>query len=101
MRGKKVFNDIISEQDDKGGRKGRNDDLLELRNTCMIARYYYYCKFRSKSFEEILRRMANEFFITPIRISRIIQENIAAIKEMKEKEVSVYHLQATWPQFKW
>lgn len=102
MRGQKLFNSIIKRNsDEKLNKRGRNEELLDQRNSCMIARYYYYGKYKGKCFEEILLTMASEFFLTTTRISRIIQENTEVIKEMKDNEVSIYQLQANYPHFKW
>ncbi len=102
MRGQKLFKNLISEDEaEKSIRRGRNDDLLERRNSCLVARYYYYGRYKGKCFEEILQIMVSEFFLTPSRIVRIIRENIDTIKAIKEKNISVYQLQNAWPQFKW
>ncbi len=99
MRGKKLFNDVI--KNDTELRKGRNDSLLIKRNNCMLARYYYYGYFKEKCFEEIIQLLVADFFISPIRIARIVQENSDKIKELKDKRVSVYLLQQHYPQYKW
>lgn len=99
MRGKKLFNDVI--KNDTELRKGRNDELLVKRNSCMIARYYYYGYFKEKCFEEIIQLLVADFFISPLRIARIVQENSDKIKELKDKRVSVYLLQQHFPQYRW
>ncbi len=99
MRGKKLFNDVI--KNDSELRKGRNDELLVKRNNCMIARYYYYGYFKEKCFEEIIQLLVADFFISPLRIARIVQENSDKIKELKDKRVSVYLLQQHFPQYRW
>lgn len=99
MRGQKLFNDVI--KNDTELRKGRNDALLLKRNDCMLARYYYYGHFKEKCFEEIIQLLVADFFISPLRISRIVQENSEKIKELKDKGVSVYLLQQNYPQYRW
>ena len=101
MRGQRLFNTVIKGESQEPTRKGRNDTLLELRNSCLLARYYYYGHFTSKCFEDILSAMVSEFFLTPVRISRIIQENIDIVKELKQKKMTKYQLQHAWPQYKW
>jgi hypothetical protein len=102
MRGQKLFNDIIkSELPDRSEHKGRSESLLSKRNNCMLARFYYYGEYRRKNYESIIQLMVAEFFLSPERISRIITQNAAVIRKMKEDHVSKYQLQAGWPQFKW
>ena len=67
----------------------------------MLARYYYYGYLRNKSYEDIISLIVGEFFLSPDRIARIIQQNISFIKELKERKFSLNQLQNTWPHFKW
>ncbi len=102
MRGQKLFNNILPvNNSDKCQRKGRNDVLIEQRNNCMLARYYYYSCIRAKKYDEILSIIVKEFFLSPSRISKILLDKLDDIKKMKENGISVYQLQNLWPQFKW
>ena len=102
MRGQKMFNELIKPgETDKPLNKGRSETLLSQRNNCMLARFYYYGHHKKKNYENILQIMVAEFFLSPERISRIISQNAASIRAMKERGVAIGQLQATWPQFRW
>ena len=101
MRGEQIFKKLVTENDDSLSRKGRNAELLALRNKCLEARYYYYAYHKKKSYEDILQILTNEFYLTKERVIRIIQHRAATIKELKAEKVTIYKLQSTWPQYKW
>lgn len=100
MRGQKQYNDVLKKETTKRG-KGRNESLLTKRNNCLLARYYYYGHFREKCFEDILQLLAADFFLSNVRIIRLVQQNSEKIKELKDSEATIYQLQQSWPQFKW
>jgi hypothetical protein len=101
MRGQKLFKDVIRAGEAVTEGRGRNDSLLAQRNACLLARYYYYGRYKERCYEDILSLLVKEFFLSSIRISRLVQQNSSKIKELKDKEMSIYELQRTWPQYKW
>ena len=60
MRGEQIFKKLVTENDDSLSRKGRNAELLALRNKCLEARYFYYAYHKKKyniyKCSEILQR---------------------------------------------
>ena len=102
MRGQRTFNDIIKETGLTGTvRRGRNNTLVLKRNDCLIARYYYYGYVRNKCFEEILRELVNEFFLSPNTISHLIQDHTEQVQALKQKAPPRYYFQNYWPHLKW
>ncbi|MBC7554156.1 MAG: hypothetical protein H7257_09260 [Taibaiella sp.] len=100
MRGQKLFNAVLRTED-SAARKGRSETMLLKRNSCLAARYYFYGCLRKKTYEDILNLMMTEFFISPDRIARIIQQNISLVKEMKDRKLTKSQLRDNWPYFKW
>jgi hypothetical protein len=102
MRGQKTFNDIIRDSGLSGtGRKGRNNTLLSKRNECLAARYYYYGHFKNKCYEDIMRLLMNEFFISPNTIVFLIQDQEEQLQTLKKKAPVLYFFQHNWPHLKW
>jgi hypothetical protein len=102
MRRLVYFKDVIPQDIiDKTDRSGRSDALLNDRNCCLLARYYYYMRYKEKCYEEILDKLVDEFFLSAIRINRLIQQNVSLVKKLKDNDVSLYQLKNHWPQFKW
>ncbi len=102
MRGHKVFKEIIKDIGiTKEKRKGRNNSLVDRRNECLVARYYYYAAIKNKCFEDILRQMVTEFFLSPTTISFIVRDNSEQLQFLKEKSPVVHFFQNRWPHLKW
>ena len=74
-RGQKVYNSIIKDGSISGTNlKRRNNTLISKRNECMIARYYYYGYLRNKGYEEILKLLMSEFYLSPATIAFQVQQ---------------------------
>jgi len=102
MRGQKIFNDLIKENGiDNRSRKGRNNSLLYKRNEFIIARYYYYGSMKNKCYEEIIKSLVSEFFLSPVTLSNVIQENAEQLQALKQKGPALYYFQNRWPHIKW
>ena len=102
MRGQKIFKDILNDSGLTSTiHKGRNHLLVTKRNECLVARYYYYAGKKSKCYEEILRTLVAEFFLSPSTISFIVMEHMEQLQALKNKRPSLYYFQNRWPHLKW
>jgi hypothetical protein len=102
MRGQKTYNSIIKDSGLSGSmRKGRSNTLLHKRNECMIARYYYYGYMKHKGYEEILRLLVAEFFLSPSTIAFQVQMHMEQLQMLKQKSPTIYYFQNRWPHIKW
>ncbi len=102
MRGQKLYNEIIKD----GGvtsthRKGRSNSLLHKRNECLIARYYFYGYLKNKSYEETIRLLVAEFFLSPNTIVNLVQTNVGLLQALKDKGPTQYYFVHRWPHFRW
>ena len=56
--------------------KGRNKELIRLRDEALCRRYYYWTEIQRLRFDDALRRLSEcEFFISEERIMAIIRRN--------------------------
>jgi hypothetical protein len=102
MRGQKIFNQIIKEEGIAATRcKGRNNSLIARRNECLLARYYYYGHMKKKSYEDILRLLMAEFYVSPSTISYVVQEHVDELRALKGKCPTLYYFNNRWPHIKW
>lgn len=102
MRGQRIFNELIKENGpENNSRKGRSNALLHQRNECLMARYMYYGYIRNKCYEDILRLLVDEFFLSPVTISVLIQDHTDQLQLLKQKAHSLYYFQNRWPHMKW
>jgi hypothetical protein len=102
MRGQRIFNEIVAEGGiSKTLHKGRNNSLVHKRNECLAARYYYYAIMKHKCYEDVLRQLMTEFYLSPITVAHIIQCNTDDIHELKLKKPTLYYFKNRWPHLKW
>ena len=102
MRGQKIFNDVIKDAGiARGMRKGRNNSLIFKRNDCLIARYYYYASVKNKTYEDTLRQIMSEFFLSPVTVALIVQQHTEELQALKQKAPVLYYFQNKWPHLKW
>jgi hypothetical protein len=102
MIGQKVFKEIIKGDGlERTLRRGRNNSLIFKRNECLLARYYYYCHHKNKCYEEVLRLLITEFFLSPATIVHLVQDHTDQLLALKQKCPPLYFFQNRWPHFKW
>ncbi len=102
MRTQKIFNELTkSKALNTNTRKGRNDRLQGLRNECLLARYFYYGYYKNRSYEDTLRTLVSEFFLSPNTITNIIQSNPEQLFAIKSRATVNCYFQNKWPHLKW
>jgi hypothetical protein len=102
MRGQKNFNDLIKTEGlHASARRGRSNSLLTKRNECLMARYYYYGTVKNKIYEEIVRLLVAEFFLSPNTLAYLIQGGADQVQMLKRNCPSLYYFQSRWPHLKW
>jgi len=71
-------------------RKGRNDSLVSRRNECMLARYYYYGYIKNKGYEETIKLLTKEFFLSAYTIGRVILDHTDDVQSLKQKGPTMF-----------
>lgn len=67
-------------------RKGRNKNLILLRDEKLIQRYYYWTEVRRLRFDDTLQVLSErEFFISKDRIMSIIRKNYSKLSDIPTK----------------
>jgi hypothetical protein len=102
---KKDYNPIKNEtpkgRQNRVTRKGRNDQLMEKRNECLVARYYYYGSHSEKRYDIILQQLSDEFFLSTSTIQDLVQSNMKYLHELKDKEPRRAYFESNWPHLVW
>jgi hypothetical protein len=102
MRGQRYLSEIVRPAVTRQiARKGRDNSLIEKRNRCLLARYYYYVRYKDKCFEDVLRLLVAEFYLSPTTLSKLLLDNSEKLQEMKAKDPALYYFQSNWPHIKW
>ena len=66
--------------------KGRSTVLLQDRDTLLSARFYYHMHFKRLRFDDILRNLQREFFLSEKRIVDVLQQQSTTVDHyMKNK----------------
>lgn len=83
-------------------KKGRNADLIELRNQALLARYYYWSILCERRFDRVLQTLSKqEFFITENTIMRVLSDQDGYLKKLVDNKVPIEHLAKAFPEFNW
>ncbi len=70
--------------------KGRNNNLIALRNKKLVERFYYLTEVKRRRIDDVLYILSvNEFFISEARILRLLSENNELLNELIEKKKKV------------
>ena len=65
-------------------KKGRNKELIKLRDEALYRRYYYWTEVQRLRFDDALKVLSRqEFFISEERIMSIIRRKCRELKDVK------------------
>ncbi len=102
MRGQRIYKEIIKEPGLTNTlQKGRNNALLRKRNECLSARFYYYGQVKHKCFEDTVRSLVNEFYLSPNTVCNIIREHAAYVQHLKQQAPTTSYFQNRWAHLRW
>lgn len=109
MRGSQtLFLDIFEDNTSKRNeteeverRKGRSAVLHSKRNECLVERYFFKGKFSGKRYNIIIDELSNEFFISPITVPEVLNENRALLIALKQKNPDKSYFQKKWQHLIW
>lgn len=82
-------------------KRGRNSDLDDKRNECLIDRYYYTGKTTKTNYQELITSIAMQFFISPTTAHNVIQANKTHLLSLRAADPSKKYFQDKWPHLVW
>jgi hypothetical protein len=83
-------------------KRGRSDQLIQLRNKVLIARYYYWAEIWEKSCTKAIEILSlREFFIGERTIQNEIAKNETYLNELRTKKPTIKELECLYPGFCW
>lgn len=107
MRGsKKIYTELLSLTTDKR-RKGRCSKLNDAKANCIIDRYLFYLLMSELRFEAIISKVGNDFFLSPVTIGNIINQQYTVLMQQKkeysntDKGALKRNMAKKWPQYTW
>jgi hypothetical protein len=83
-------------------KRGRNDELINLRSRTLVARYYYWVEIWEKSYNWTIKTLSKgEFFISELTIQRELTKFENYLLELRKAKPSIKELQKLYPGFCW
>lgn len=83
-------------------KKGRNSELIALRNQALLARYYYWSILCERRFDRALEILSKqEFFIAESTIMRILSDQDGYMQELVSNKVTLEMLEKAFPEWNW
>ena len=105
LRGKRLFEaltlDDRLEQKNKTDRKGRSEEKIKDRNTCICYRYFYHSKIKKNRYENVLELLANEFFLSERTVTTIISNESPQLKNVFNEKLTITNLKEKYDYYKW
>jgi len=82
-------------------RSGRNPQLLENRDNCLLHRLYYKSSLLRKVYEDVYKELEQEFFLSKSMLQKIVQAKADQALAIKRKHPSVQELRDMFPFMVW
>ncbi|TAN18813.1 MAG: hypothetical protein EPN37_04435 [Chitinophagaceae bacterium] len=106
MRGQYIlFNDFIetdvSTALSEPGGKGRSAELIDLRNECMMYRYYYLIRIKKFQYLDSLEELSRQFHISVSTVIYQFQKNDVQLRKVMNENASIKTLQNKYPWLLW
>ena len=106
MRGfNTLFTDIFDQSKEPSPKtsKGRSNHLHQARNETLVSRYFYYGNFfdRKYSYEFIIKKVASEFYLSPVTVPEIIEANYNLLVKLKKEQPALKYFREKWPHLVW
>lgn len=102
MRGQRTFEKITQTAGLADNQRiGRSNALVARRNECLLVRCYYWSTEKNKCYEEVIRLLVDEFFISPVTVARLMQRHAKRLAGLRQSPPTSYYLQLRWPHFRW
>lgn len=101
MRGhKSIFKDIFYKVE-KGNKMSNSRLLMPLRNNLLLHRYYFFIEIARMRFDDALKQLEREFFISEIRLIAIISSHSEKLKNIVASQPTKKALEKAYPHIKW
>lgn len=83
-------------------KKGRNSNLVNMRDRVLVARYYYWTEIKRRRFDDTLEILQNqEVFISEKRIMAVLREQDEYLEQLTTFKTSAHDLKKQYPSFNW
>lgn len=106
QRGIRVFNQLLFEEDTqpalpKRKYSYRHPELIAARDRFLIHRFYYKSKIEQKFYQDAIKELEKELYLSKIMIQKIIQAKADDALLLKKQQITVKQLKEEWPHINW
>lgn len=96
-----IFEEVEIRIPDSDQRSGRNPQLIEKRDNLLIHRFYFKTKVQRKIYDDVLRELEEETFLSKIMIMKILQAKADQALLIKKQQPSKEDLRRQFPFMVW
>ena len=108
MKGARLFDQLTAAQiaplpgtPATSKKKGRAADLIEERNKCLLLRFHFHAKVKRLRYDDVLKTLSSEFFISERTIAEIIAKESEFAKDVFTDESKLKSLQKRYSFLSW
>jgi hypothetical protein len=84
-----------------GGGKGRSAELIDDRNSVLIARFYYHMEIKRLRYDDIIHQLQREFFLSEQRIVDVLTGNQNILDNYMDDKPATKELKHLFSWFVW
>ena len=103
-RGLRLYQSLLFEETtpiQKKESKGRSAELIEKRDDLLLHRFYFKSKIQRKIYEDALRELEVELYISKVMIQKIIQAKGEILLTIKKQSITKPDLKRKFPWVVW
>lgn len=101
MRGQRKLFDLFGEQPEQRTDEQPRNYFLPLRDEALCHRFYWHADVNKYKFEEVLKQLNNEFYLSNTRIIKVLDDNYDTLNCIQKNKPSTKELQLKYPHFTW
>ena len=79
----------------------RHPELIAARDRLLIHRFYYKSKIQRKVYQDVLKELEKEIFLSQVMIQKILQAKGDDALLLKKLQITVKQLREEWPYINW
>lgn len=96
-----LFADIFPTAATQSIRKGRNIQFDNLRNECLITRYWFYGHETGLKYQLIIKIISQQFWIAETTVTNILQLNYEILIKVRNEKPTKTDLKKKYPHLSW
>lgn len=102
MRGSSSFEKLYQNPNRKNKKSAdRRSDLIEQRNELIMYRYHYYGAHSGQRYDEVVKSLCNEFYLSVRQINKIIERHTDVSRRILEEKPSLTKLRKKYAFLTW